>query len=175
MNNDEQLRYPTGRFKALEEYTIDELRTCIDRIQALPEMIANEAAGLSKEELDTHYREGGWTIRQVLHHISDSHLNAYIRLKWTLTEDTPEIKPYNEKAWAETPETELDPGISIGLLRSLHGKWVSILRSLKAEDFKKSFIHPETGKHVTLARQVALYAWHGEHHLGHIRLVSQKR
>jgi DinB superfamily len=174
MSNDDALRYPTGRFAPKEVYTSDELRQLIDKIEAFPDKLESEAGKLSDGQLDTPYREGGWTVRQVIHHISDSHMNAYIRLKWTLTEDNARIKAYNEKAWAETPETKLDPRISIALLKTLHVKWVSVLRSLKPEDFERSFLHPETGKLVSLARQVATYAWHGEHHLGHIRLVSAK-
>ena len=175
MSNDEQLRYPTGRFKAQEQYTRDEISRLINEIESLPAEVEREIADMTDDLLDTPYRNGGWTVRQVLHHLPDSHMNAYIRLKWTLTEDNPTIKAYYEKAWAETPETKLSPQISLNLLKVLHTKWVALLRGLKDDDFKKSFVHPETGKQVTLARQVATYAWHGKHHLGHIRLVSGKR
>ncbi len=175
MNNDEHLRYPIGRFNSKETYSTQELNRFIDQIEAAPHKIETEIKSLTLAQLDTPYRPGGWTVRQVLHHIPDSHMNAYIRLKWTLTEDTPTIKAYDEKAWAETPETKLDPGFSIELLKVLHVKWVTILRKLKTEDFSKSFLHPETKKHVSLARQVATYAWHGEHHLGHIRIVANKK
>jgi len=175
MSNDEHLRYPIGRFNPKETYTTQELNRFIDQIEAAPHKIETEIKSLTVAQLDTPYRPGGWTIRQVLHHIPDSHMNAYIRLKWTLTEDTPTIKAYDEKAWAETPETKLDPGFSIELLKVLHVKWVTVLRKLKAEDFSKSFLHPETKKYVSLARQVATYAWHGEHHLGHIRIVANKK
>jgi hypothetical protein len=172
MSNDEHLRYPIGRFSPKENYSKKELNEFIDRIEVIPQKIESEANNLTAAQLDTPYRHGGWTVRQVLHHLPDSHLNAYIRLKWTLTEDTPTIKAYDEKAWAETPETLLDPGFSIELLKSLHVKWVAALRKLTEEDFSKSFLHPETQKHVTIGRQVATYAWHGEHHLGHIRIVK---
>ena len=175
MNNDEQLRYPIGRFSPKETYTTQEISRFIDQIEGAPHKIEAEIKNLTVAQLDTPYRPGGWTVRQVLHHISDSHMNAYIRLKWTLTENTPTIKAYDEKAWAETPETKMDPGFSIELLKSLHVKWVVVLRQLKSEDFSKSFLHPETNKYVSLARQVATYAWHGEHHLGHIRLVTKKK
>ena len=172
MSNDEHLRYPTGRFSPKEKYSQEELNELINRIEAVPSKIESEVSSLTNEQLDSPYRPGGWTVRQVLHHLPDSHLNAYIRLKWTLTEDTPLIKAYDEKAWAETLETKLDPSISIQLLKALHNKWVAALRKLTEEDFSKSFIHPETQKHVTIGRQVATYAWHGEHHLGHILIVK---
>lgn len=172
MSNDEHLRYPIGRFSPKEKYSQKELNEFIDRIEALPAKLESEVSNLTKTQLDTPYRPGGWTALQVLHHLPDSHLNAYIRLKWTLTEDTPLIKAYDEKAWAETSETHLDPGISVQLLKALHVKWVAALRKLTEEDFSKSFIHPETQKHVTIGRQVATYAWHGEHHLGHILIVK---
>lgn len=175
MNNDEHLRYPTGRFTPKEKYTQEELAQFVDRIEAIPQKIESAINNLTVVQLDTPYRPGGWTVRQVLHHLPDSHMNAYIRLKWTLTEDTPVIKAYDEKAWAETPETILDPKISIELLKALHMKWVAVLRKLGEKDFSRSFIHPETQKHVTIGRQVATYAWHGEHHLGHIHIVSNKK
>jgi hypothetical protein len=174
MENDENLRYPTGRFAPQVNYSYEELLKLIDKIEALPGKLRKVADGLSAAQLDTPYREGGWTLRQVIHHMADSHMNAYIRLKWTLTEDRPVIKAYDEKRWAETPETPLNPGMSVILLTALHIKWVNLLRSLGPEDFEKGFVHPETGKFVTLARQVALYAWHGDHHVGHLQLVSAK-
>ncbi|TXH25902.1 MAG: metal-dependent hydrolase, partial [Cyclobacteriaceae bacterium] len=114
---------------------------------------------------------GGWTARQVLHHLADSHMHAYIRFKWTLTENSPTIKAYNEKLWAETYEVAQDPALSINLLKALHAKWITLLRSLKPVDFEKYFVHPETGKQVRLDRLAATYAWHGEHHLGHLRII----
>lgn len=173
--NDEQLRYPIGRFSPKETYSETEIRSYIKALEDFPSKIESEASKLTDEQLDTPYREGGWTIRQVLHHLPDSHMNAYIRLKWTLTEDTPKIKAYDEKAWAETPETKLHPSVSLAVLRALHAKWVLILKGLQDADFNKSFLHPETGKHVTLARQLATYAWHGEHHLGHLLIVANKQ
>lgn len=175
MNNDEHLRYPIGKFTPKETYSTQEINRFIDQIEAAPQKIAAEIKNLTVAQLDTPYRPEGWTVRQVLHHLPDSHMNAYIRLKWTLTEDTPTIKAYDEKAWADTPETKLDPGFSIELLKAIHMKWVVLLRKLKPEDFSKSFMHPETKKYVSLARQVATYAWHGEHHLGHIRIVVNKK
>jgi hypothetical protein len=174
VNNEDQLRYPIGKFSPKESYTSDELKACIQRIETLPARVDKIAQSLTAKQLDTPYREGGWTARQVLHHLADSHMNAYIRFKWTLTENTPTIKAYDEKAWAETPETKEPPAISINLLKSLHTKWVSLLKQIPTQDLPKQFVHPETGKHVSLERMIALYAWHGDHHLGHLDIVAGK-
>jgi hypothetical protein len=174
MNNDEQLRYPIGKFAAKDTYTTDELKACIDRIETLPSRIEALIKNFSPSQLDTSYREGGWTARQVLHHLPDSHMNAYVRFKWSLTEPTPTIKAYNEKAWAETPETKLDPAISLNLLKAVHVKWVALLRLLKPEDLQREYLHPETQKLFRLDRVIALYAWHGDHHLGHLEIIAGK-
>jgi hypothetical protein len=174
MNNDEQLRYPTGKFSPQESYTEAELKAFIDRIEALPGKVEALVKNFTPVQLDTPYRDGGWTARQVLHHLSDSHMNAYIRFKWSLTEDTPMIKAYDEKAWAETPETKLDPIISINFLKALHPKLTALMRLLKPEHLKREFIHPETKKHIRLDRLVATYAWHGDHHLGHLQIIAKK-
>ena len=164
-------QYPIGKFTPKETYTTDELTSLISTIEALPEKLDAVFKSLTPQQLDQPYRTGGWTAQQVIHHIADSHMNAYIRCKWMLTEETPLIKAYNEKAWAETPETKADSKLSVDLIKALHRKWVVLLRSLTESDLKKSFIHPETQKHVRFDRLVALYAWHGEHHLGHLRLI----
>jgi len=174
VNNDDHLRFPIGKFSPKESYSTDELNACIDRIETLPARVEALASKLSSKQLDTCYRDGGWSARQVIHHISDSHMNAYIRFKWTLTEPTPTIKAYNEKDWAETPEVKLDPVISVGLLKALHVKLVALLRNIPASDLNKQFLHPETGKHVSLERMIALYAWHGDHHLGHLQIIAAK-
>lgn len=172
--NDEILRYPIGKFKPKPTYSQDELDECIERIRSLPDAVARVIANFSEKHFDTPYRDGGWTARQVIHHLSDSHMNAYIRFKWTLTEETPVIKAYNEKLWAETPEVSLDPRMSLDLLKALHTKWVALLKCLTAEDLQKEYIHPETKKNMRLDRMVALYAWHGEHHHGHLGIVAEK-
>lgn len=172
--SDEALRYPTGKFTPQEAYTTQELEQCIQRIETLPSRIESVIRDFSGKDLDTGYRDGGWSARQVLHHLSDSHMNAYIRFKWTLTESTPLIKAYNEKLWAETPEVKLDPALSLNLLKALHVKWVALIRSLTAEDLQKQYLHPETKKYVRLDRLVAMYAWHGDHHLAHLKIVAGK-
>ncbi|MDV3309697.1 MAG: putative metal-dependent hydrolase [Cyclobacteriaceae bacterium] len=172
MKNDESLRFPIGRFAPKDSYTFDELQVCIERIEAFPARLRKVAGSLTPLQLDTPYREGGWTLRQVIHHLADSHTNAYVRLKWTLTESTPTIKAYDEKGWAETPETKEDVEVSVRMIEALHARWVKLLRALRPEDFEKGYIHPDNGKFVSLGRQLALYAWHGEHHLAHLGLVA---
>lgn len=169
--SDEHLRYPVGKFQPKESYTTGEISKFISAIEVAPEKISETFKNLSVKQLDTPYREGGWTARQVLHHLADSHMHAYIRFKWTLTEPTPTIKAYNEKLWAETYEVAQDPVLSVNLLKALHAKWVTLLRSLKPADLEKYFVHPETGKHIRLDRLAATYAWHGEHHLGHLTII----
>lgn len=171
MPHPEQLQYPVGKFTPKESYSPEEIQAFIISIESVPSKIEAVFQNFSSAQLETPYRPGGWTARQVLHHIPDSHMNAYIRFKWTLTEETPTIKAYNEKAWAETYEIKEDPALSVALLKALHAKWGTLLRALKPEDLKKSFVHPESGKHITLERLIAMYAWHGEHHLGHLKLI----
>lgn len=172
--NDETLQYPIGKFSPQEAYSKLELEQCIRRIETLPSRVDSIIKNFSGKQLETSYREGGWSARQVLHHISDSHMNAYIRFKWALTEDAPVIKAYNEKLWAETPETKMDPLLSVNLLKALHVKWVALMKLLTTEDLKKEYIHPETQKHIRLDRLVAMYAWHGDHHLAHLEIVAKK-
>jgi hypothetical protein len=174
VSNDESLRYPIGKFAPKEAYTPEELKVCIDKIEAVPAKVENLLNKLSAKQLDTPYRDGGWTARQVLHHMADSHMNAYIRFKWTLTEETPTIKAYDEKAWAETPEVTLDPVMSVSLLKALHVKLVALLRNIPTSQMSRQFLHPETGKHVSIQRMIATYAWHGDHHLGHLEIISKK-
>ena len=173
MNNDE-LRYPIGNFTPQESYTAEEVKFNIARIEKIPGEVESLVSTFNSLQWDTPYRDGGWTARQVVHHMADSHMNAYIRFKWTLTEPTPVIKAYDEKGWAETPETMLDPGISISFLKVHHAKWVALLNLLKPEDLQKEFIHPDSKKHIPLDRLIALYAWHCEHHLGHLKIVAGK-
>lgn len=173
--SDESLRYPVGKFQPKDSYTLPEIQQFIAAIEAAPEKISQAFQKLTAKQLDTPYREGGWTARQVLHHLADSHMHAYIRFKWTLTENSPTIKAYNEKLWAETYEIAQDPALSVNLLKALHTKWITLLRCLKPADFEKYFVHPETGKQVRLDRLAATYAWHGEHHLGHLKIILDSK
>jgi hypothetical protein len=173
--NDEHLRYPIGKFAPQQAYTTQELDECILRIESLPSRLEQMIQNFTTNQLETQYRDGGWTARQVVHHVSDSHLNAYVRVKWTLTEETPAIKAYHEKLWAQTPEVKLDPALSLNLLRALHVKWVALLKSLSAEELQREYIHPDTRKNFKLATIVAMYAWHGEHHMGHLKIIADKK
>lgn len=172
--NEDALKYPTGRFSPRDAYSKSELDECIHRIESLPSKVETLIGTFSAKQFDTTYRPGGWTARQVIHHLADSHMNAYIRFKWTLTEDSPVIKAYNEKLWAETPEIKQDPRISLELLKALHVKWALLLKSFTSSDFNKEYIHPETKKSNRLDRVTALYAWHGEHHLGHLKIIAEQ-
>lgn len=173
-NSEELLRYPIGKFVPQPTYTAAQLDACIKRIEAVPAKIEDVVRSFSAKQIETPYREGGWTARQVIHHVADSHSNAYIRVKWTLTEQTPLIKAYDEKLWAETADVKLDPQVSIQLLKALHVKFTALLRLIKPEELAKSFMHPETKKLVPLDRMIDLYAWHGDHHLGHLKIIAAK-
>ena len=174
MNSLEQLRYPIGRFRRPEQITSKGIEYWIGQIETLPARFRNIAESLSEEQLDTRYRPEGWTLRQVIHHVPDSHVNSYIRFKWTLTEDKPTIKAYNEVAWAELQDYSSVPvETSLNFLEILHARWVPLLKSLSEQDLAKTFIHPEHGKEVALNINIALYAWHGEHHLGHLAQTVQ--
>ena len=168
------LRYPIGKFSFDDEITPEKRRQCIQQIAAAPAQLRAAVAGLSPEQLDTPYRPGGWTVRQVVHHVPDSHLNSYIRCKLALTEEEPTIKPYDEKRWAELEDVRATPvEVSLMLLESLHRRWVPLLESLAPADFARKFRHPELGA-LTLEQNIALYAWHGRHHVAHITSLRQR-
>lgn len=167
MNNDEQLRYPIGKLATQPERSVSENINLIALLPAQIESITSQLAG--ERKFDVAYRLGGWTARQVIHHLADSHLNAYIRTKWMLTEQTPTIKPYDEKAWSLTPEVSADPMLSVHLLKALHDKWTILLEAIPDTD--RAFLHPESGKHVRLDQLIATYAWHGLHHVGHLKVI----
>ena len=162
------LRYPISPFAYTGESTDEQRRAFIDRIEAAPARLRAAVDGLTPEQLDTPYRPGGWTIRQVVHHVPDSHINSYCRFRLALTEDTPSAKGYDEAAWAELFDSRTAPvEVSLALLESLHRRWVLLLRSMTLADFARTFLHSELGP-VTLDRNLALYAWHGDHHVAHI-------
>jgi hypothetical protein len=168
------LRYPIGRFMPPSAYS-PELRTgFIDAIAALPAELRAAVRGLNAAQVQTPYREGGWTVAQVVHHLPDSHMNAYVRLRLALTEEAPAIKPYNEGLWAELADaTAADLTASLNLLEGLHQRWSVLLRSLRVEDFSRTFTHPQQGT-VLLDRQLALYAWHGRHHVAHVTALRAR-
>jgi hypothetical protein len=168
------LRYPIGKFTYERPPTPDQRKGLLDQIEQAPSHLRAAVQGLSQQQLDTPYRPDGWTVRQVAHHVPDSHLNAYIRFKLALTEDEPTIKPYAEDKWARLADTAVTPvEVSLTLLDSLHDRWVRLLRSLKDEDWKRTFRHPELGL-VTLEKNLAIYAWHGRHHVAHITSLRER-
>jgi uncharacterized damage-inducible protein DinB len=171
--SDESLRFPTGRFKRPSGPLDSAERTRhIRTITETPRQLAEALAGLTDKQLDTPYRPGGWTVRQVVHHLPDSHMNAFIRMKLALTEDAPGVKAYDEDAWARLADAQMPIAPSVTLLTALHERWVKLLESMKPEDFSRTVTHPEHGP-ITVDFLLALYAWHGPHHVGHVKLVRQ--
>jgi uncharacterized damage-inducible protein DinB len=171
----QDLRYPVGKFDW--DAPIDEADhpRLIAEIAETPGALRSAVAGLSRDQLETRYRAGGWTIKQVVHHVPDSHLNAYTRFKLALTEDEPTIKPYEEAKWAELPDSARVPiDVSLDLLDALHQRWVSLLRSMETSDFQRGLRHPEYGRLLTLQQMLGLYAWHGRHHVAHITSTRQR-
>jgi uncharacterized damage-inducible protein DinB len=167
-------RYPIGKFNGQAPASQAEREKFIKDIEEAPPRLKAAIHGLSDKQLDTPYRDGGWTVRQVVHHVPDSHLNSYVRFKLALTEEEPTIKPYCEDRWAELADTKLTPvEVSLNLLESLHQRWVLLLRSLKPDDWKRTFRHPELGQ-MNLDKTLALYAWHGRHHVGHITGLRER-
>ena len=168
---DEALRFPTGRFKRpagpLEPA---ERQRMIRSIAETPKNLAAALSGITEQQLDTPYRPGGWTARQVVHHLPDSHMNAFIRMKLALTEDAPTVKPYDEDAWAKLADAQMPIAPSVTLLTALHERWVRLMESFKPDDFQRAVTHPEHGS-ITVDFLLALYSWHGPHHVGHVRLV----
>ena len=172
--NTPDLRYPVGEFRFPDSVSTEELATFIDQIEETPARMRAAISGLSDTQLDRPYRPGGWTVRQLAHHVPDSHMNSYVRVRLALTEEEPVIKPYEEKRWAELADARTLPvGPSLALLESLHARWVPLLRSLSAADWKRCFRHPELGL-VSLENNAALYAWHGRHHVAHITALRQR-
>jgi uncharacterized damage-inducible protein DinB len=168
------LRFPIGKFHYDGPLSEEQMRSSLDDIARTPENLRAAVKGLSEAQIDTPYRPGGWTVRQVTHHVPDSHMNAYIRYKLALTEDDPTIKPYAEDRWAQLADTKNTPiEVSLTMLDSLHDRWVRLLRSLKPEDWQRTFRHPEMGP-MTLEKTLALYAWHGRHHVAHITALRDR-
>ena len=168
------LQYPVGKFEMEAEINEAQRRGLIESLAAAPARLRTAIAGLSPQQLDTPYRPGGWTVRQVAHHVPDSHLNAYIRLKLALTEEEPTIKPYDEARWAELSDTRNTPiEVSLTLLETLHDRWATLLRSMSPADFARTFKHPDLGA-MTLNTQLRMYEWHGRHHTAHITGLRER-
>lgn len=170
----EDLKYPVGRFKASGDRSAAARSAQIAVLRELPARLREVVAGLDDAQLDTPYREGGWNARQVVHHLADSHAHSYMRFKLALTEDWPTIKPYDEAAWALLADNRLPVDVSIALLDGLHARWTALLESLSDADFERGFVHPERGR-TTLAVNLAIYAWHCDHHVAHIAGLRQRQ
>ncbi len=167
------LRYPTGRFQRPPSLDAAARAKAIETIAATPARLRDAVRGLAAEQIETPYRPGGWTVRQVVHHVPDSHLNAYIRFKLALTENEPTIKPYDESEWAKLADTRLPLETSLALLDAVHERWVAILQAMTAADFERMLVHPETGRQ-RLDQMLALYAWHGPHHTAHVTTLRER-
>jgi uncharacterized damage-inducible protein DinB len=170
----EDLRYPIGKYQP-QPFSTKQLQEWVIDIQFLPQHIENAVLNLDEAQLEIPYRPQGWTVRQLVHHVADSHMNAYIRFKWGLTEDNPTIKPYDEAAWANLADTATIPiNISLTLLHALHVRWVAVLKSMDEPAFNKTVFHPEHKKEMTLWHLLGLYAWHSRHHTAHITALRER-
>lgn len=167
-------RFPVGKFVYDGPPSEPQRNQFIDHIAQAPAALRAAVTGLSPQQIETPYRDGGWTVRQVVHHVPESHMNAYIRFKLALTEDEPTIKPYEQQLWAELADVDSTPiEVSLALMDPLHDRWVRLLRLMKPEDWRRNFRHPELGI-VSLEKNLALYAWHGRHHVAHIAELRKK-
>jgi uncharacterized damage-inducible protein DinB len=169
-------RYPIGPFVVPPSLSPAERAAAIEQIAWAPAALRRAVQGLDEARLATPYRDGGWTVRQVVHHVPDSHVNAYVRFKLALTEERPTIKPYDQARWAELADVTAVPvDVSLSLLTALHARWVALLRAMSDADFARSFVHPEMGRTLTLDQTLANYAWHGRHHTAHITTLRERR
>jgi uncharacterized damage-inducible protein DinB len=167
------LRYPIGRLQRKSSLTPSERRSAIDALGAAPAQLRAAVRGLSDAQLDTPYRPGGWTVRQLVHHVADSHMNAYTRLRFALTEDDPTIKPYDEAAWATLADSALPVGVSLDLLDRMHERLVYLLRALPDAAFQRTLVHPENGP-MTVDSLLVTYEWHGRHHTAHVTALRER-
>lgn len=175
MSQTDNKRFPIGEFELKEKITPESIAEWINEIERAPAKLREAVADLTDEQLDTRYRPEGWTVRQVVHHLADSHMNSYIRFKWTLTEDKPTIKAYDEKAWAELGDGKSGPlELSLNLLDALHRRWAYFLRTVDRDDLRRTFVHPESGDEIRLDVAIAFYAWHGLHHIAHITSLRER-
>ena len=170
-NND--LRFPLGNFEREIEINENARRENIESIRNLPLNLAKAVENLSDEQLDTEYRPAGWTVRQTVHHVADSHLNAYIRFKLALTEEAPTIRPYWEDRWAELEDSQMPLNVSMKIIEGVHARWTNLLESMNDEDFARKLIHPDSGEW-TLELLLAQYVWHGRHHTAHIANLRER-
>jgi uncharacterized damage-inducible protein DinB len=171
----EDLRYPIGKITFKDSLSLDDRTALIEHIARAPEKLREALQGLEEEQLDEPYRDGGWTVRQVVHHLADSHLNAVLRFRFALTEENPRIMAYDEAVWAQMPDAKTAPiDVSLNLLTSLHQRWVLLLRSLSEHDFTRKLDHPENGP-IDLDWMLQMYGWHGQHHAAHITALRARK
>lgn len=173
--NTEELKYPVGKFIRPESITKEIINDAIADIENFPNLVKTEIQNLDEADFHLRYRPDGWTISQVVHHCADSHINSFVRFKLALTENIPTIKPYEESLWAELPDNNLSPFVSLKLLEALHERWFFILKSISDEDLNKEFIHPEQSERISLKENILVYSWHCKHHLAHIRQAKDLR
>ncbi len=169
----EDLSFPIGKYEKVREITPEQRKQFIREIAELPNNLREMVKNMSEEQIDSPYRPAGWTVRQVVHHVGDSHLNSFIRFKLSLTEDNPTIRPYAEDLWAETAEYKMPVDVSLNLIDSIHRRWVALLESMSDEDFARTLNHPETGVW-TLENLLGIYVWHGKHHTAHINNLKKR-
>ena len=171
----ENLIFPIGKFQLPDTISDEHISSWIETIASFPEQLRSEASSLTEQQIDLTYRPGGWSIRQIVHHCADSHLNSYIRIKLALTEETPTVKPYFEDKWAELPDCKsLSVESSLKIIEGIHARWVFLLKSLKSQELKRSFFHPEHNKTIQIDKIVGYYAWHCDHHLAHIVIAKKQ-
>jgi hypothetical protein len=170
MENIDSVRYPVGKYEKPDKVLKSDISRWRKEIERLPRDLKKLVAGWNNEQLDSPYRDGGWTVRQVIHHLADSHINAYCRIKWALTEDNPTVKPYEEKLWAELSDARTaDIKSSLQILTGIHKRWGLAIRAMSKEDYKRTFFHPVNGSNQSIGEIIGMYAWHGRHHLAHIQ------
>jgi hypothetical protein len=174
MTDIDSLRYPIGDFAYGQPYTTDQIRQAIDDIAHLPHKLTELVGKWGDDRLDTPYRPDGWTVRQLVHHMADSHMNAYIRTKLALTEDNPTISPYEEGEWAKLPDSSLPVSHSLVILSNLHNRWVAVLNNMTESDVGRTYFHPGNGRQFTLGELALLYQWHGEHHYQHAHRLAER-
>lgn len=172
----EQLKYPIGKFKMPADFTSESINSFISDIENFPSLLRKEVEALNDDQLDTPYRSEGWTIRQVVNHCADSHMNSLTRFKLALTEENPTIKPYFEERWAELADSKTMPvAAALSMLDGLHTRWAVLLKAMTSADFEKTFVHPQSGRIFSLKQTLALYSWHCQHHLAHITTLKNSR
>lgn len=172
----EKLKYPIGKFAPLDDFDAKKRSVRINNIKSFPQRLTGVITELNEDQLNTPYREGGWTVRQLVHHLADSHVNSYIRFRWALTEDTPIIKAYKQDAWADLPDAKNAPvNLSLNVLKAIHGRWVLLMERMSVDDFEKELAHPEWKSNLSLNVMLQLYSWHCDHHLAHITSLMHRK